>query len=174
MTSFIIKQTESRPLPAQWQTDPACPFCKIVRGDAPAYKLYENESVIAILDILPLRPGHALVIPKVHISRVSELPEEFAAECGKAVTRVARAISAAVENTALNVVCNQEYAQAVHHVHYHIIPAPRPGADDAPERGDHVTKALTEKEMFKLEFEARHNLQDESATKLAENIRSRF
>ena len=86
---------------------------------------------------MPLRHGHTLVIPKLHTSRVSDLPDEFAAECGKAVSKLSRAISGgashfyaslgrhqgasltpalAVNNTALNVVCNQEYAQAVPHV----------------------------------------------------------
>ncbi|KAI0826866.1 HIT-like protein [Trametes gibbosa] len=172
MTSFIIKAHENRPLAPQWSVDPACIFCRIIRGEAHAHKLYETDRVVAILDILPLRPGHALVIPKVHVPRVSELPDEFAAECGVAVSRVARAIAAAVDNTGLNVVCNQEYAQAVHHVHYHIIPAPRPGESEDAEGRDHVTKALTQKEMHQLEFESRGSLEDEPAKRLVESIRA--
>ncbi|KAH9854765.1 HIT-like protein [Lenzites betulinus] len=174
MTSFIIKAHENRPLHPQWSADPSCIFCAIIRGDAPAHKLYETDKVIAILDILPLRPGHALVIPKVHIPRVSELPDEFAAECGMAVSRVARAIASAVGNTGLNVVCNQEYAQAVNHVHYHIIPAPRPGESEDAERSDHVTRTLTQKEMHQLEFESRGSLEDESAKRLVDSIRARL
>ncbi|KAL1950174.1 hypothetical protein VTO73DRAFT_5297 [Trametes versicolor] len=123
---------------------------------------------------MPLRAGHALVIPKVHIPRVSELPDEFAAECGKAVSRVARAIATAVENTALNVVCNQEYAQAVNHVHYHIIPAPKPGSSETAEKSDHVTQPLTQKEMHQLEFESRNYLEEESAKRLVDSIRARL
>jgi len=85
-------------------------------------------------DILPLRKGHTLVVPKAHISRLSELPSELAAAIGESVTKVARSLTLgelyannlllwlnilcclALENTALNVVCNQEYAQAVPHV----------------------------------------------------------
>ncbi|KAI0632200.1 HIT-like protein [Trametes polyzona] len=198
MSSFIIKAHENRPLPPEWQTDAGCVFCKIIRGEAPAYKLYETDRVVAILvrpsynsdcrrgpglraprargpaDIMPLRPGHALVIPKVHISRVSELPDEFAAECGKAVSRVARAISAAVENTGLNVVCNQEYAQAVFHVHYHIIPAPRPGESTQEDEGDRVTRPLTHKEMHKLEYQSRTRLEESAAKQLVESIRARL
>ncbi|KAI0657348.1 HIT-like protein [Cubamyces menziesii] len=174
MTSFIIKAHENRPLPLEWRTDPGCTFCRIVRGQAHAFKVYEDEKIIAILDIMPLRHGHTLVIPKVHISRVSDLPDEFAAECGKAVSKLSRAISAAVDNTALNVVCNQEYAQAVPHVHYHIIPAPRPGAVPAgpPVRSDHITRPLTQMEMHDLEFESRKWLEDDQALKLVESIRS--
>lgn len=83
---------------------------------------------------MPLRKGHTLIIPKTHFARLSELPPEFAAAVGEAVTKIAHAITQgvsriasggvscvtdlleAVDNTALNVVCNQEYAQAVHHV----------------------------------------------------------
>ncbi|KAI0769961.1 HIT-like protein [Fomes fomentarius] len=119
MTSFIIKAHEDRPLSPAWKraaSEADCPFCRILRGESPAYQVFENEAVIAILDIAPLRPGHILVIPKAHISRVSELPDDLAAQCGIAVSRLARAIAAALQNTALNVVCNQEYAQAVPHV----------------------------------------------------------
>ncbi|OJT13633.1 hypothetical protein TRAPUB_9822 [Trametes pubescens] len=49
MTSFIIKAHENRTLPPQWATDAGCVFCKIIRGEAPAYKLYENDRVVAIL-----------------------------------------------------------------------------------------------------------------------------
>jgi hypothetical protein len=91
-------------------------------------------------DILPLRPGHTLIVPKIHCSRVSELPQEYAAAIGKAISRISKALTkgaseslpnhdlstyaasltmlepVAVDNTALNVVCNQEYAQVVPHV----------------------------------------------------------
>ncbi|KAI0667598.1 HIT-like protein [Trametes maxima] len=174
MTSFIIQMHEHRPLPPEWKTDPVCVFCRIVRGEAPAYKLYENDRVIAILDIMPLRAGHTLVIPKVHVPRVSELPDEFAAACGMAVSKVSRAVTAAVGHTGLNVVCNQEYAQAVPHVHYHIIPAPRPGATQQPQRGDRVMEPLTEKEMHKLEYESRSVLDENTARRLVESIQARL
>ncbi|KAI9058454.1 HIT-like protein [Trametes sanguinea] len=157
------------------ELDAGCAFCKIVRGEAPAYKMYETDKVVAILDIQPLRPGHTLVIPKIHIPRVSELPDEFAGECGKAVSRVAKALATVLGNTALNVVCNQEYAQAVPHVHYHIIPAPKPGSEPEPLlKTDHVTKPLTQKEMHKLEFESRNDLDEEFARRLVDNVRARL
>ncbi|KAJ3011003.1 hypothetical protein NUW54_g2311 [Trametes sanguinea] len=170
MTSFIIKAHEGRSIPLEWKLDAGCAFCKIVRGEAPAHKMYETDTVIAILDIQPLRPGHTLVIPKIHIPRVSELPDEFAGECGKAVSRVARALATVLGNTALNVVCNQEYAQAVPHVHYHIIPAPKPSSEPVPVlKTDHVTKPLTQKEMHRLEFESRNDLDEEFARRLVDN-----
>lgn len=115
MTSFIIKAHEGRPVPSSWRSHPDCPFCRIIRGEAPAFRLFEDDRVIAILgafslpdylnlrhlprlfwvfeDILPLRAGHTLVIPKIHYSRVSELPAEFAAAVGEAVSKVANALT---------------------------------------------------------------------------------
>lgn len=113
MTSFIIDAHKDRPIPPSWEQDPECPFCRIVQGDAPAFRVYEDDMVVAVLgwlslttsvvsnciahstltDILPLRQGHTLVIPKVHTSRVSELSPEFAAATGKAVSKVANALT---------------------------------------------------------------------------------
>lgn len=79
--------------PPEWTQDHSCSFCRIISGELLATKVYEDENVIAILDILPLRKGHTLVIPKPHISRLSDLPPEFAAATGKVVSRVARALT---------------------------------------------------------------------------------
>ncbi|OBZ71659.1 Protein hit [Grifola frondosa] len=158
MTSFIIQAHEGRPLPQSWRVHPDCPFCRIIRGDAPAFRIYEDEKVIAILGTI-----------------VSELPAEFAAATGEAISKVSRAIAEALDNTALNVVCNQEYAQAVPHVHYHVIPAPR--AASAPPVSaivDCVMKPATEKEMHQREFESREELEDEEAQILMERIRARL
>lgn len=134
MTSFIIDAHKDRKISETWRHNPDCPFCRIIKNDLSAFKVYENDKVIAILgttltnllsmltnangslDILPLRRGHTLIIPKTHYSRLSELPPDFAAAVGEAVTNVAHALTLALGNTALNVVCNQEYAQAVPHV----------------------------------------------------------
>jgi|ERR1700761_6440794 len=129
MTSFIINSHLPRRLPKSWDVD--CPFCRILSGELPSFKIYENEHVIAFLgpspssnlissqqtrcishllaDILPLRPGHTLVIPKTHIQRLSDLPDDVAGELGKAVVKIANALVKAMGEEAggLNVVCNQ-------------------------------------------------------------------
>lgn len=176
MTSFILKAHEGRVVPKEWMSKDGCPFCRIIRDKAPAFRVYEDDKVIAILDILPLRPGHTLVIPKAHYSRVSELPPEFAAAVGAAVSKVSHAITQALQNTALNIVCNQEYAQAVAHVHYHVIPAPTTFAlpESLPERVDHVTQPLVEKDIFRREREMRGELDGEAGQIIAEQIRSRM
>ncbi|KIK92505.1 hypothetical protein PAXRUDRAFT_829893 [Paxillus rubicundulus Ve08.2h10] len=111
----MIDAHVDRKLQQDWKDDSRCTFCRIIANELPATRLYENDKVIAILDILPLRAGHTLVIPKTHISRVSELPAEIAAAIGEAVSKLARSLTEALENTALNIVCNQEYAQSVPH-----------------------------------------------------------
>ncbi|KZP11307.1 HIT-like protein [Athelia psychrophila] len=178
MTSFIINAHEGRPVHSSWRQDESCAFCKIVSGELKAFRLYEDDKVIAILDIMPLRKGHTLVIPKTHFARLSELPPEFAAAVGEVVTKVAHAITQAVENTALNVVCNQEYAQAVHHVHYHIIPAPSLNSPPAV-KDDHETKTLkdpriplTHREMHRREFESRDELDDDDALVLVQKVKA--
>ncbi|KAL6302828.1 HIT-like protein [Sparassis latifolia] len=180
MTSFLIKAHEDRSAPSAWRDPPDCAFCRIIRGESPAALVFENDKVIAILDILPLRPGHVLVIPKAHYSRVSELPAEFAAATGEAISKVSNALTHAMRNTALNVVCNQEYAQAVPHVHYHVIPAPvlvassvsPPATTGDAIKVDRIAKPLTEKEMHKEEFRAREELDYEDGQRLAQLIRA--
>ncbi|KAH9042108.1 HIT-like protein [Lactarius pseudohatsudake] len=174
MTSFIIKAQASRPVPEFWRKDGECAFCRIIHHEARAFKIYEDDQVIAFLDILPLRPGHTLVVPKFHCARVSELPPEYAASVGKAISRISNALTKAVDNTALNVVCNQEYAQVVPHVHYHIIPAPRSSTlPTGLGPGDPKQKLPpTAKSMHRIEYEARGDLDEDAATALVERIRA--
>ncbi|KIY61857.1 HIT-like protein [Cylindrobasidium torrendii FP15055 ss-10] len=167
MTSFIINAHVDRQASA-WNDDPTCAFCRIVRGEEPSNIVYENDKVIAILDILPLREGHTLVIPKIHVARLSELPADMAGALGIAVTKVAEALTFAMENTALNVVCNQEYAQAVH---YHIIPAPRLGA---PVPSTAQVSPGDPRNMHKLEYLGRTELDEDDAAVLVEKIRAKL
>ncbi|KAG0697679.1 HIT-like protein [Suillus ampliporus] len=173
MTSFIIGAHTNRSVPTEWRDDADrdCPFCRIITGEMPSTRVYEDDKVIAILDILPLRQGHTLVIPKAHYSRVSELPPEYAGAVGEAVTKVANGLTKALGNTALNVVCNQEYAQAVPHVHYHIIPAPSFDSS-AKEKAKENEIPLSRREMHQREFESREELDDDEGNGLAVRIRA--
>ncbi|KAL5482606.1 hypothetical protein ACEPAI_9200 [Sanghuangporus weigelae] len=179
MTSFIISDHVNRPLAESWKSDlDNCTFCRIIYKGAPSYNLYENDQVIAILDIAPLRPGHVLVIPKEHYSHLSKLPEDTAGALGKAVTKIANALTKAMNNNGLNVVCNQEYAQAVPHVHYHIIPAPTFQATSKisvlPTSQETGKAPLTHNEMHRKEFEARDQLEHEDAVELVQRIKSKL
>lgn len=102
----------------------SCVFCKIVRGELPAYKIYEDSDTVAFLDIHPMTDGHTLVIPKAHAERLSELPPELVGVLFQTVQKVAGRIAQALHAPALNIGFNDGRAagQAVPHLHVHIIP----------------------------------------------------
>lgn len=101
-------------------------FQKIIDGRIPAHKVYEDEHVLAILDIGPLSRGHTLVIPKEPAETLDALSEESAAAIGRVLPRLARAVMEATGVREYNVLQNNGRVahQAVDHVHFHIIPKP--------------------------------------------------
>ncbi|KAF8475935.1 HIT-like domain-containing protein [Kalaharituber pfeilii] len=100
----------------------SCIFCKIVKGDIPAFKLFESEKVLAFLDIQPLSRGHALVIPKFHGAKLHEIPDDQLAE----LLPVAKKLAVATGAVDYNILQNNGRAahQFVDHVHLHMIPKP--------------------------------------------------
>ena len=101
-----------------------CIFCRIVAGELPAARLYEDEHVLAFLDIRPLRPGHALVIPKAHCADLRDCPAEAAGPLLETVGRLAPALAEAVGATGFNLFnTNGAVAgQEVFHLHLHVLP----------------------------------------------------
>ena len=100
-----------------------CIFCKIINGDIPSYKIYEDKNVLAFLDITQGTKGHTLVIPKKHVKNVYELDEETASQLFKVVPKIANALKKAFNPIGLNIVNNNEQPlQAVFHYHLHLIP----------------------------------------------------
>lgn len=99
-------------------------FTRIIRGEVPSHKIYEDAHVFAFLDIAPLSPGHTLVVPKVPARQLDQLPDDDAAAIGRVLPRLCRAVMRATGCTAYNILQNNgELAhQAVMHVHFHIIP----------------------------------------------------
>lgn len=99
-------------------------FTRIINGEIPCHKLYEDEHVLAFLDIGPLSTGHALVVPKEERVMLHELSPAAAAALGAALPRVARALLQVTGATAYNVLQNNGAMahQEVPHVHFHIIP----------------------------------------------------
>ena len=99
-------------------------FTRIIEGKIPSYKLYEDDYVIAILDIQPLTRGHALLIPKEPAPSMDQLSEQSAAALGEALPKVCRAILKATGATAYNLIQNNghEAGMSIAHVHIHIIP----------------------------------------------------
>lgn len=101
-------------------------FSRIIQGQIPCHKVYEDERVLAFLDINPLSPGHTLVIPKEPAATLDQLSDESAAALGRVLPRICRAVIAVTGVREYNVLENNGAAahQAVHHVHFHIIPKP--------------------------------------------------
>lgn len=101
-----------------------CIFCKIIKGDIPSAKVYEDEHVLAFLDISQVTKGHTLVIPKVHKENIYELTPEIAANLYKAVPAIASALKEEFSPIGLNTLNNngEEAGQSVFHFHLHLLP----------------------------------------------------
>ncbi|HVU64467.1 MAG TPA: HIT family protein [Phycisphaerales bacterium] len=99
-------------------------FTKIIRGEIPSHKVYEDAHVFAFLDISPLSPGHTLVIPKEARPTLDQLSDESSAAIGRVLPRLCRAVMKATGCRDFNVLQNNGAAahQVVMHVHFHIIP----------------------------------------------------
>ncbi len=105
-------------------SDPDCIFCKIVAGEIPSFKLYEDSATLAFMDINPVNDGHALIVPKAHYEDVFAVSGDALAATAATAKKVAAAVQAALEPAGMNLLqCNGEAAnQSVMHFHMHVIP----------------------------------------------------
>lgn len=101
-----------------------CIFCKIIKGEVPAHKVYEDDHVIAFLDIMPRSKGHTMVIPKTHAPTILDLPDGDVGPMLLAVKKVTGMINAALEPDGFTMGVNQGdiSGQTVKHLHFHIMP----------------------------------------------------
>ncbi|MBQ9430533.1 MAG: HIT family protein [Kiritimatiellae bacterium] len=101
-----------------------CIFCKIIKGEIPSSKIFEDDHVVAFLDIGPCEKGHTLVVPKCHAARITDLPAEELLPAMEAVRRIAKLLCARLGCDGFNVLQNNgECAgQTVPHVHFHVVP----------------------------------------------------
>lgn len=104
--------------------DAGCIFCKIVKGDAPSFKLYEDELSFAIMDINPFNHGHALVLSKGHYPNLHEAADESVSAVARTAKKIAAAVNDAVSPDGINIVQanGQGAAQSVLHYHVHVLP----------------------------------------------------
>jgi histidine triad (HIT) family protein len=104
--------------------DPQNPFAKILRGELPSIKVYEDHLTLAIMDIMPQAEGHVLVLPKEPAIEIFELSEESLAACTRTTQKVARALKTALHQPGLMIAQFNGSAagQTVPHVHFHIVP----------------------------------------------------
>ena len=100
-----------------------CLFCKMVAGQIPVTKIYEDDDVLAFLDIGPISDGHTLVMPKQHFEKLDNCPSEILGRVGSKIGKIAGAVSAAMNSDGYNVLCNNGRAagQLIEHLHFHII-----------------------------------------------------
>ncbi len=104
--------------------DENCIFCKILGGIIPSRKIYEDEDFIAILDAFPSAKGHVIIIPKMHVTNIFEMPDELAAKVFGVAKKVAAAVKQATGCDGVNILQNNGKAagQSVFHLHVHVIP----------------------------------------------------
>ena len=123
-----------------------CVFCKIVNKELPAYIVYEDENVVAFLDINPVSEGHTLVVPKKHYERITDMLEEEFKKFMESFQKVVKLIESKLSKD-YNIVVNhgEKAGQVIKHVHFHVI----------PRKGDEkvflwITHKLTEEEAKRV------------------------
>ncbi len=104
--------------------DPNCIFCKIISADLPAAVIYEDDSILAFLDIGPLADGHLLITPREHYTRLTDVPPDQCARMASSLPLLGRAVLEVTKAEGFNVLLNQGAVagQAVQHIHFHVIP----------------------------------------------------
>ena len=115
-----------------------CIFCKIVRGEIPSAKVFEDQRVFAFLDINPASKGHTLVIPKKHFENFLVIPEKELKELIASTQKIAKAVQKATASEGFNIHVSHGKAagQVVFHLHIHIIP--RNSSDNVGLKWPHV------------------------------------
>lgn len=101
-----------------------CVFCRIISGELPCWKIWEDESVLVFLDINPVTEGHTLVIPKSHAGDISGMSVQETDALARVLRKMAPAVMKAAGAQGFNILnnCGSVAGQAVEHVHFHIIP----------------------------------------------------
>jgi histidine triad (HIT) family protein len=106
----------------QGVNDSKCGFCAVLRGDQKVTLIRENDRLMSFLDHRPLFHGHVLLIPKIHVLLMSELPEDWVQEFFVEAQRLERAVEAGLEADGSMILINNVVSQSVPHLHLHVIP----------------------------------------------------
>ncbi len=140
-----------------------CIFCRIVQGEIPSRKVFEDFYTLAMLDVSPLAPGHTLIIPKAHINRVEDLSPEASKALFSTVQRLTGPVRRSVNAQALTIGINdgREAGQVIPHVHVHIIPRTQSDGGGTVHSIMIRKPRLTENEMARI---AEKILEDASLT----------
>ena len=134
-----------------------CPFCNIARGEALASIVYDDENVLAFMDLNPVTVGHTLIVPRGHWETIYEIPENLLAELAEVVKRVAVAVKKTVGADGIRIIQNngESAGQVVMHFHFHVIPF--------------FSEPKTETGRYGRIMQNR-NMLDETAQKIRENL----
>lgn len=101
-----------------------CIFCKIIKGEIPSSKVYEDDKILAFLDINPANKGHTLIIPKTHYETLNNIPQDILAELIKVVQKISKSVDAKIKPDGYNLLMSNKPAaeQVIPHAHIHVIP----------------------------------------------------
>ncbi|MCW4016946.1 MAG: HIT family protein [Candidatus Bathyarchaeota archaeon] len=134
-----------------------CPFCKIASGKAPASIVYQDDNVMAFMDLNPVNEGHTLIVPREHWENIYEVPEKTLAEMVAVVKRVSVAVKKTVAADGIKVIQlnGRDAGQVVMHIHIHVIPAI---SGSGATKGHHGRITLERKDL------------DETARRIRENF----
>lgn len=99
-----------------------CIFCKIVKGEIPSYKLYEDDTVLAFLDINPYNPGHTLIVPKKHTLDITTIDNEELMHIMDVAKKMAKLLTEKLNCEGYTLIQNNGFVQEVKHFHLHVIP----------------------------------------------------
>lgn len=127
-----------------------CIFCKIIKGDIPSYKVYEDSDVYVMLDINPFSKGHVLVLPKIHCENIHDIPEDTLCKVISVAKKFADRIKQELHPEGIILLQNNgaRAGQSVFHFHFHVKPVfPE---SEVPSEG-HLRKKLTEEEMLEIQ-----------------------
>ena len=101
-----------------------CLFCKIVKGELPSSKIYEDEDTLAFLDLFPVNKGHSLVISKEHYENIFDVPEESLSKISSVMKNVADAVKKGVNADGISIAQSngKDAGQVIPHIHFHVMP----------------------------------------------------
>ena len=99
-----------------------CIFCKIVKGEIPSYKVYEDDMIMAFLDVNPYAPGHTLIIPKEHTLDLETIPDETINHIMSKSKDIAKKVTTKLKAPGYTLIQNNGFVQEVKHFHLHVIP----------------------------------------------------
>ncbi|MFK5583959.1 MULTISPECIES: HIT family protein [unclassified Serinicoccus] len=100
----------------------SCLFCRIVSGQEPAEVVLERDEVVGFLDVRPVFPGHVLLVPRVHVDTLTELPDELLVPLFAAARETAAAVKDVLGAQGSFVAMNNTVSQSVPHLHVHVVP----------------------------------------------------